>query len=123
MMEGEVILDGAKVVLRWLSKSWNAIVAPDEARRKALLDNVEKAVGIANSLKGSGQRSIEWKMDLYRELGLSEEKIREVILPEIETNTDPLSVIRRLAAEGAIRRVSEESEEGKTPPALPEGNE
>ncbi|MHC4283572.1 MAG: hypothetical protein ACYSWZ_11460 [Planctomycetota bacterium] len=106
-MNGKIILEGSKRVLGWLAKRWDVIIAPDDLKTKRRIDNVDKAVDVAVKATKAKHDMIDWKIKCYRELGLSKEEIREKLMTDIEKETDPLSVIVKLAKEGAVRRIWE----------------
>lgn len=96
----------------WLVERWEAIVAPKEVKAKKQIEVVDKAIDVGLKVKKGQQEEIEWLLEMYRELGLTEEEIREKLLPDIESKKDPLSVVRELAREGAVRMISEVGEGG-----------
>ena len=90
---------------RWVAARWDAIIAPAETRAARVVEVVSEAVDVATRIEKERERRIEWTIEQYRMLGLSDKQIREKVLPQIEQGTDPLWVIRDLAARGIITNV------------------
>lgn len=119
-MNGKIILEGSKRVLGWLAKRWEVIIAPDDVKTKRQLDNIDKAVDVAVKTTKAQQDTVKWKIECYQELGLSKKAIREKLMPDIEKEIDPYSVLEKLAKEGAILRFSELPVSGDSAGELPD---
>lgn len=120
MIGSKIVIDGSKKVIGLFAKRWHALVMPDETIKGKQLENLEKAVDIAEKLKKSQQETIDWKKKAYIEMGVTKTKIREELLPEIEKSTDPLSVIKKLIEKGAVQAVEELPSDETTPSELPD---
>ena len=120
MIGSKIVIDGSKKVIGLFANRWHALVMPDETIKGKQLENLEKAVDIAEKLKKSQQETIDWKKKAYIEMGVTKTKIREELLPEIEKSTDPLSVIKKLIEKGAVQAVEELPSDETTPSELPD---
>jgi hypothetical protein len=143
MSTSEVVLKVGGVVATFLAKRWKALVNPDAAIRKTELEVEEKeekvrqeAVATAlkqvEAVRAAGEAKVDLekkelvnihaRMQLYRDMGVAEEKIRQELMPLIRQQVDPLAVLAKLRDKGKLRspellpdirpeRVDEEEEE------------
>ena len=117
-----VILKVSREVARWIAARWNAVVAPQETRTGAAVKVLDAAVDVAVKVEKQRRQQIEWTIRQYRVMGLTTREIRSKILPLIEQGTDPLSIIRVLAAKGAITaiRIQGDHDPGEETPIPPD---
>ena len=119
-MNGKIIFEGSRWIFNWLAARWELLLWPREVKTKRQLDNVDKVVDVAVKAAKAQQDMVKWKIECYRELGLSNEEIKEKLMPDIEKETDPLSVIAKLAKDGVILRISELPKRDDSAGELPE---
>jgi len=119
--ESVIVIRGAKAIYGWLEKRYRAIFLPEETRDKAQAEVLNSKIETTKKVIGIKQQSVEWKMNMYKELGVLSDKIEE-IKKDIESGTDPLTIIQSLTNKGAIQVILTEAEEppAELPPDLQE---
>jgi len=111
--KSQIVVRGVKSIYQWLEKRYKAIFLPEETRDKAQAEVLDSKIEVTKKAVEIIQKSVEWKMGMYKELGILSDKIEE-IQKDVESGTDPLTIIQSLTNKGAIQVISTEIEE---PPA------
>lgn len=114
-----LILKCGKGVVAWITRRWEAIVSPEEAKTGKKIKNLKELVDVADSVKKSNQQTIEWKKQQYSDLGLTKKEVRDRLLPQIDKDEDNLSVMQRLAKDREVYDIPEEPNRRGSQPMLP----
>jgi len=76
----------------WLSTRSAALFYRRETHERKRLENQGIKVAVRDAAKLSAQQHIDWKIEKYKNLGLSDEEIRKRVLHEIESPLEPLDL-------------------------------
>ena len=102
-----------KAVRAW----WHALVAPEETRMEHRVSVANQVVDVAEKLTRSEQQFIEWKTKQLRDLGLSDEEVREKMLVEIDRLARTRSTVGDITQIASAHNRKDEKE-GNGPPLL-----
>lgn len=111
MKFGKIILKGGKKPFHWLAERWDALVAPAETRAKKRVEVEEQVRKTLDSANQSRQQNVEWKIEQYQKLGLTNKEIRDRILTDIEQGQDPLSKFIELILKNVIHNIREKEDD------------
>ncbi len=108
MKLGNAVGKCVKPVFNWIARRWESLVAPNETRQQLRVSNLNRLVQVYGDLQRSSNEYIKERIQVYRDIGISDETIREKIEDLIDKGNDPMARIAGLIEKGVLLELEED---------------